>query len=111
MGEKTMKRFTAFLGVLYVVTSVLQCVALIAAVDVWLGVPAIIAIPLSMILAAVPLVGSVLGFIGATEIWQWNVWFSAALFLSFPLLFAGEWAYWQVVCYWEEWRGGKKQGR
>ena len=58
----------------------MQLAAIMAGVEDWLGLHWIIAAPISFILAYIPIVGPILGIIGAVKIWKWNILLAIALF-------------------------------
>jgi hypothetical protein len=70
----------------------LQLAAIQAGLTGWLGLHWIIAIPVSLFLAYVPVVGTVLGCAGAINVWHWDVLWALLLFfggLALALGFGG----------------------
>lgn len=66
----------------YLVLSIFQFFAIIAGFDVWLGLGSFISTTLALFLAGIPLLGTLVGMLGAVQGWGWT-WFEAgALFLT-----------------------------
>jgi hypothetical protein len=54
--------------------------ATIKGIEIWLGLPWIVAAFISFIIAFLPLVGTIAGIKGATDAWGWNLWPAIAFF-------------------------------
>lgn len=67
---------------LYLVIGLVQLAAIQAGLSEWMGLHWIFAIPLSLFLAYLPLIGAILGFVGATSVWQWAWWQAGLLFFG-----------------------------
>ena len=65
------------------ILGIFQIAASVAGLEVWLGLPWLIALPLGLLLVyTLPLAGSLIGMCGAVAAWHWS-WFAAAgLFLG-----------------------------
>jgi hypothetical protein len=66
----------------FLVLGLFQLAAIQAGLSDWRGLHWTIAVPLSVSLAYCPLVGTVLGFIGAINVWHWEWWQAALLFFG-----------------------------
>ena len=66
--------------VIFLAVGLIQVAATIAGVEGWLGLPGWLAVPVSLFLGYVPLLGSVLGFLGAVKYWGWAWGWAALLF-------------------------------
>jgi hypothetical protein len=73
------------LVILYIGLGLLQLAAIQAGLTAWLGLHWLLAIILSVILAWMPLIGSILGFVGAMKGWHWDWWQAGLLFFGIPL--------------------------
>lgn len=72
-------------GLLYLAVTIMQFLAIVGGLDVWLGLPLFLAIILALIVAWIPLVGTVLGIAGAMTAWGWE-WYWALLLMFFPMV-------------------------
>lgn len=75
--------FLIYLGV-----GVVQLFAVMDGLEHWLGLPGFIAGILGLFLAYFPIVGTIMGFIGAIDVWGWEWWQAALLFFGSFILFA-----------------------
>ena len=63
-----------------------QIAASVAGLEVWLGIPWLIALPLGLLLVyTLQLAGSLIGMCGAVAAWHWS-WFAAAGLFFGPFL-------------------------
>lgn len=69
-------------GIIYFGVGLVQLAATMAGLEQWLGLHWLIAVPLAMILAYVPLVGTIVGMFGAVHAWGWEWWQAGALFFG-----------------------------
>lgn len=69
-------------GVIYFGLGIVQLAAIMAALGGWLGLHWIIAGPLALLLAYLPLVGPILGMLGAVHYWHWAWWQAGLLFFG-----------------------------
>lgn len=76
-----MNIISIFLGIAYFCLGILQFLAMLSGLIDWLGLHWLIAGPLSLFLAYTPLLGNVLGIMGAITAWNWSL--SQALILFF----------------------------
>ncbi len=78
-------RILKVLGVIvYIGLSILQIAAIITGVTATLGIFGIL---LGLLLGPMPLIGTIMGIIGATKVWGWSIGLSLLLFGA-PLLFS-----------------------
>lgn len=75
----------AIVGIAYVCLGIFQFVAMFAGLTDWIGLHWMIAGPVSLLIAYIPLVGTVLGIMGAMTAWNWPLLHALALFLG-PLV-------------------------
>jgi len=69
-------------AIVYGVIGLVQVLAIIDGIQVWLGIPWILAAFLSLIIGYIPLVGTIAGIRGATTAWGWNLGWAIALFFG-----------------------------
>jgi hypothetical protein len=69
-------------AIIYFGLGLLQLAAIMAGLGDWLGLHWIIAGPLALFLAYLPLVGSILGLLGAVHVWDWAWWQAGLLFFG-----------------------------
>lgn len=69
----------------YFAIGFLQFFAIMDGLEVWLGVPGILAAITAVFLAWIPLAGQILGFLSAWHIWDWHPFAAFALFF-WPLI-------------------------
>lgn len=62
-----------------------QMVATIAGIKIWLGVGTFVAVVISLVFGGLPLIGTVLGMVGAHHGWGWS-WMQAGLLFFGPFL-------------------------
>jgi len=75
---------------------VLQVFVVIEWIDHALDLPALLSTIIGAVLAFVPIVGNVLAFLGATEIWNWPTWLAALVFFAAPAV--------TLLSGWSRWR-------
>ena len=63
----------------------IQIAAVIAGLDVWLGLPWLLAIILAFFVGGIPGIGTVVGMFGAVDGWGWS-WTQAGLLFFGPLV-------------------------
>ncbi len=81
--------FFSCLGFLiYIALGVLQFWAILDGVAVWLSLNIILAIPLAILLAYIPVVGTLLGILAAVQVWHWS-WLGAISLFLWPFILAG----------------------
>jgi hypothetical protein len=73
----------AILG--YLLVGLIQLAAIIEGLNSWIGLPTILAIPFAFFLAYIPIVGAVLGMVGAVSFWGWS-WYWAGLLFFWPIV-------------------------
>jgi hypothetical protein len=69
----------------FLVVGLIQLAAIVEGLNSWVGLPTIISIVLAFFLAYTPILGAVLGIIGATSFWGWS-WYWAALLFFWPIV-------------------------
>ena len=69
----------------YIILGFLQIAAFAAGLNVWLGIPIFLGFIIAMFVGPMPVVGTILGMVGAHSAWGWS-WF-AAFMLFFGWLF------------------------
>lgn len=75
----------AIIGMLiFFVMGIVQWVATYDGLVHWIGLHWLLAGALSLFLAYLPLVGSIVGFFGALKIWGWEWWQAGLLFFGVP---------------------------
>jgi len=75
-------------AIAYILVGFVQILAMIKGVQIWLGIPWIMAAILSTIIAYIPLVGMIAGIKGAMVAWGWTLGTSVAFF-CWPLALYG----------------------
>jgi hypothetical protein len=80
----------------WVALCVLQVFIVIEWVQDAFNLPALIATVMGAVLAFVPIVGNVLAYLGATEIWNWPAWVAAIVFFAAPAV--------TILSGWSRWR-------
>jgi len=68
-GEHTMQ---ALVFIAYIILGLCQLAAVMAGLEVWIGLHWIIAAPLAFFIAYIPLVGTIVGMFGAVTAWHWS---------------------------------------
>lgn len=77
---------------LFILIGLIQFFAIISGLESWLGFHWIIAGPIAFIIAYIPLIGSIVGMVGAVDVWHWSWWQAALLFfggVGISILFGG----------------------
>lgn len=69
----------------YIVLGLFQLAAVMAGLEDWLGLHWIIAVPLALFIAYIPLIGTVIGMLGAVTAWHWS-WLQAGGLFFGPLV-------------------------
>lgn len=65
--------------------SIIQIAAIIGAFHLWLGWNAVLSVILALVLTWFPLIGAVLGVLGAVHAWHWE-WWQAILLFAWPVV-------------------------
>lgn len=81
-----MSRVGWIIGPLYFAMGIVQFFATIAGLEEWLGLHWFSAGVLSLFLAYIPLVGSIIGMFGAVEAWGWSWATAGALFFGWMVV-------------------------
>ncbi len=83
---------------LYLGLGLFQVFAIMDGLNGWIGLYWIIAVPVALVLAYIPIVGTVIGMFGAVTVWGWS-WLEAVSLFVGPLVLvvviaivAGGWA-------------------
>jgi hypothetical protein len=76
-------RIIGFIG--YLLVGLLQIAATIEGLNSWVGIPTILAVPIALFLGYLPVIGSVVGMVGAIQFWGWQ-WYWAALLFFWPIV-------------------------
>lgn len=71
---------------IYWILNVIQIAAAIAGFHDWLGWNIVISIILALIIGWLPILGTIIGVMGAVEGWGWEYW-QAILLFFWPLVF------------------------
>lgn len=66
--------------IVYLMIGFVQLLATIKGIQIWFSVPWILAAFLSLIIAYIPIVGTIAGIKGATAAWGWSLWPAIAFF-------------------------------
>lgn len=74
--------------VLYLLLGLLQLAAIMSGLEDWIGLHWLIAAPIALFLAYMPLVGTVVGVAGAVTSWGWSWPLALSLFFGPFLLIA-----------------------
>jgi len=81
--ERIAGSFAIFLWLLYLGMGVVQFICLYAYItERWFDIP-VISFIVSIFIAYIPIVGTIFGYIGATEIFNWSTVFSVLLFFGY----------------------------
>lgn len=89
---------------IFAAIGLVQWAACVQGLELYFGIPTILAVILSFFLTWVPLLGQIAGIYGAVYAWQWPWWGAAILFFGMyilPLFFGAA----AVV---QEWFGGHR---
>lgn len=73
--------------IVYLVIGFIQLLAIIKGIQIWFSVPWILATFLSLIIAYIPIIGTIAGIKGAIAAWGWSLWPAIAFFCWPYLLF------------------------
>lgn len=84
------------IAIAWLALCVLQVFVVIEWVQLTFGWPALPSTIVGAVLAFVPIVGNVLAFLGATEIWDWPTWLAALVFFAAPAV--------TLLSGWSRWR-------
>ncbi len=71
-------------ALIFLVMGIFQWMATYDGLVHWVGLHWLLAGALSLFLGYFPLVGSILGFLGATKVWGWEWWQAALLYFGIP---------------------------
>ena len=93
-GKPSVSRaLSTFLPILVIIPPVLfftmglvQLAAIVAEVGAVIHTPVFISFLLGLLITYVPVVGSLVGFFGAKDVWLWPWWQAAILYLGWPVL-------------------------
>lgn len=77
-----MSKFGAIGGFLYLIYGIVCLLAVMDGVQVWFGINAFFAFFVALIIAYIPIVATVAGYIGATDAWGWSFLHASALFFG-----------------------------
>lgn len=66
----------------YIAIGLVQLLATMAGLESWWGLHWAIAGPVAFIIAYIPLLGSIVGMVGAVDAWGWEWWQAGALFFG-----------------------------
>ena len=80
--------FGVIFGIGYFAIGILQWFATIDGLEHWFGISGFFAFILSGLIAYIPLVGTIAGFIGAMDVWGWSFIEAGALFFG-PIITIG----------------------
>lgn len=97
IGLNRLVGFGCLIAVVWIGLCLLQWSAVAAAVQSVLGWSATPAAIAGFILAFIPIVGSVIAFYGAAEVWDWNPWVAGLIFFAAPAatIFSGWMRWWR----------------
>jgi putative Mn2+ efflux pump MntP len=70
----------------WIIISLLQLLAVAAQVQDVTQWNAVIATVVALVLTFIPVVGSVIAFFGAMDVWNWAPWLAALVFLTVPVI-------------------------
>lgn len=79
----------------YFILGIFQLAAIMAGLEDWIGLHWLIAIPLAMIIAYIPVIGTIVGVVGAVTAWHWSwvqvggLFFGPLIVLIFFALISG----------------------
>jgi len=88
--------------VLFLALGLFQLAATYAGLVDWLGVPWLLAVLLSVFIGWMPLVGTVLGVLGAVYVWHWAWWQAVLLFFGVQALILGVGGFAGIVAWFSE---------
>lgn len=72
----------ALIYIAYLILGLFQLAAVMAGLEDWMGLHWIIAAPLALFIAYIPLVGTIVGMFGAVTAWHWSWLQAGVLFLG-----------------------------
>lgn len=76
-----------FFGIAYLLVGLFQLFAIMDGVGHFLNVGGFLSFIIALLLTYIPIVGSIAGVYGATEVWDWTIWQSALLFFWYVPVF------------------------
>tara|TARA_B100000674_G_C37642832_1_gene824208 strand:+ start:539 stop:808 length:270 start_codon:yes stop_codon:yes gene_type:complete len=68
------------------ILGIFQWFAIIAGIKLWFGISTFFAFIISLIITCIPLLGTIVGFKGAVDAWEWSFFEASALFFG-PFVF------------------------
>ncbi|HEX7344575.1 MAG TPA: hypothetical protein VF398_09935 [bacterium] len=72
--------------IVYLTIGFVQLLATISGIQLWINMPWILVALISLIIAYIPIIGTIAGIKGATAVWGWDLWPAIALFCG-PYVF------------------------
>ena len=66
----------------YFALGLIQILATVDGVAYWTGLPGFLSWIIALAIAYIPLVGTIAGYLGALNIWGWEIWQAALLFFG-----------------------------
>jgi hypothetical protein len=88
------------IAVIWVALCLLQIFAVSDQIQSVLGWPAVLATVVGLVIAFIPIVGNIIAFFGATDVWGWDVWIAAIVFFAAPAA--------TMLSGWSRWRGARR---
>jgi hypothetical protein len=73
--------------IVYCGIGLVQLFATMDGLEEWLGLPGFLAAIGGLVLGFLPLIGTILGFVGAIDVWGWEWWQAALLFFGSFIFF------------------------
>lgn len=67
---------------IYMGVGIIQLAAVMAGLESWWGVNAFLSFIVALIVAYIPLLGQIVGMVGAMDAWGWAWWQAAGLFFG-----------------------------
>ncbi|AKE95975.1 hypothetical protein CWR40_001187 [Cronobacter sakazakii] len=71
---------------LYLAVGLIQFSAIISGLESWWGLHWIIAGVLAFFIAYIPVLGAIVGMVGAMDVWHWEWWQAGGLFFGVMIL-------------------------
>lgn len=72
--------------IIYLVIGIVQLAAVMAGLESWWGLNGFFSFIIAFVVAYIPLLGSVVGMMGAVQAWHWEWWQAGGLFFGALIL-------------------------
>lgn len=76
---------SVIMWILYIPLGLLQILAFAAGLNVWLGIPGGVGLAIAFFIGPIPILGTILGMVGAHSAWGWS-WLASFLLFFGPIV-------------------------